>query len=700
MSLIRLRIRGRLIAGFVAVGIVLAAAVGYTVHTVGGVSVLVERMVDTRTPVALTSAEMVGDVYSTLAALRGYLQSGNPQFKIDRAATWKELDRSRAEFDRLAERLTNPENKRRWDQVKILLDQFHAGQDKAEAIAFTPDAFPAVKLMTEASPRIDAMMAALTAMINEEEGLDATAERKSLLKKMADMRGNMAAATARLREYVIVADKTAKEQFALYWKALETAYAALKSRTALLTESQRKNFEAFGAAYAAFAPLSLQMLAVRDSDSWNMPTHITRTEAAPHVAKILDLLEGEKGADGSRSGGIKAYQKEMLARESANVLGSIGLLTAVEWALLAGGLLLAALIGFLTSRAIVPPIHAMIGAMTGLAAGDISIDVPARDSQNEIGDMARAVEVFKNNIVEAGRLRLEQDEQKQANENRRKADMERLADTFETAIGEVIETVSSAAGQLEASATSLTHTAEKTQRLSSAVSAASEEATVNVQSVASASEEMASSVNEISRQVQEAARIAGDAVQKAHSADERINSLSQASAKIGDVVELINTIAGQTNLLALNATIEAARAGESGRGFAVVASEVKALAEQTAKATAEIGQQITSIQSATQESVANMREIGDVIGRIAEISTSIASAVEEQGAASHGIARNVQQAAAGTSEVSVNIAEVRSEAAETGGASAQVLAAARSLAGETNRLKSQVEHFLNTIRAA
>ena len=700
MSLVHLRIRGRLIAGFIAVGIVLAAAVGYTVHTVVGVSVLLERMVEMRTPIALNSTELVGDIYSTLAALRGYLQSGNPQFKLDRAATWKELDLSRAEFDRFAERLTNTENKRKWEQVKTLLDEFRAGQDKAEAIAFTPDAFPAAKLMTEASSRIDAMMVSLTKMINEEETLEATAERKTLLKQMADMRGNMAAATAQLRVYVINADKPAKEQFARYWKIFETANAAFKSRTALLTEGEEKNFEVFSVAYAAFAPLAEKMFAVRDSDSWNMPAHILATEAAPHVAKILNLLEGEKGADGSRSGGIKAFQKEMLARESHEALDSIGLLTFVEWALLVVGILLAAIIGFLTSRAIVPPIHAMTDAMTRLASGDLSIDVPARDSQNEIGDMAKAVEVFKNNMAEAGRLRLEQDEQKQAVERRRKADMEKLADSFETAVGEVIELVSSAATRLEVSATSLSEAADKNQRLSNTVSSASEEATVNVQSVASASEEMASSVDEISRQVQEAARIAGDAVQKAHSADERINSLSQASAKIGDVVELINSIAGQTNLLALNATIEAARAGESGRGFAVVAAEVKALAEQTAKATAEIGQQITSIQSATQESVANMREIGEVIGRIAEISAGIASAIEEQGAATQEIARNVQQAAAGTSEVSANIAEVKSGATETGGASSQVLAAARSLTDETNRLKSQVESFLRTVRAA
>jgi len=700
LSLIQLRIRGRLAAGFMAVGIILAAAVGYTVHTVVGVSVLVERMVEMRTPIALSSTELVGDVYSTLAALRGYLQSANPQFKLDRATTWKELDRSRAEFDRISQRLTDPENKQKWDQVKTQLDQYRAGQDKAEAVAFTPDAFPAAKLMTEALPRIEAMMDAITGMINEEEDLEATAERKALLKQMGDMRGNMAAAIAQLRVYVINADKVAKGQFNHYWKIFEAAYAAFKSRTALLTPSQQENLEAFGAAYAAFVPLSNKMFEIRDSDSWNMPAHILATEAAPHVAKILDLLDGAKGADGSRSGGIKAFQKEMLARESHEALGNISLLTAVEWALLVGGMLLAAVIGFLTSRAIVPPIHAMTRAMTRLASGDLSVDVPARDSRNEIGDMAKAVEVFKNNMAEAGRLRLEQDEQKQAAEKRRRADMERLADSFETAIGEVIETVSSAASQLEGSATALSHTAQKNQLLSNTVSSASEEATANVQSVASASEEMASSVNEISRQVQEAARIAGDAVQKAHIADARINSLSQASARIGDVVELINSIAGQTNLLALNATIEAARAGESGRGFAVVAAEVKALAEQTAKATAEIGQQITSIQSATHESVANMREIGEVIGRIAEISTSIASAIEEQGAATQEIARNVQQAAAGTSGVAANIAEVKSGATETGGASSQVLAAAKSLVGETSRLKSQVESFLQTVRAA
>ena len=283
---------------------------------------------------------------------------------------------------------------------------------------------------------------------------------------------------------------------------------------------------------------------------------------------------------------------------------------------------------------------------------------------------------------------------------RRKADMNKMADEFEGAVGEIVETVSSAATELEASAGTLTSTAEHAQELTTMVAAASEEASTNVQSVASATEEMASSVNEISRQVQESARMAGDAVGQARTTNDRVGELSKAAARIGDVVELINTIAGQTNLLALNATIEAARAGEAGRGFAVVASEVKALAEQTAKATGEIGQQITGIQAATQDSVTAIKEISGTIERLSEIASAIAAAVEEQGAATQEIARNVQQAAHGTQQVSTHITDVQRGASETGSASSQVLSAARSLSGDCNRLKLEVGKFLNSVRAA
>jgi len=347
------------------------------------------------------------------------------------------------------------------------------------------------------------------------------------------------------------------------------------------------------------------------------------------------------------------------------------------------------------------PIRALTVAMEELAGGNFAVVLPGLGRKDEVGGVAGAVEKFK--VVSEQKARDEAEariKQDQIAAQQRKADMIKLADAFEGAVGEIVETVSSASTELEASAGVLTKTAERAQEVTTTVAAASEEASTNVQSVASATEELSSSVNEISRQVQESARMAGEAVDQARVTNDRVSELSKAASRIGDVVELINTIAGQTNLLALNATIEAARAGEAGRGFAVVASEVKALAEQTAKATGEIGQQISGIQAATQDSVTAIKEISGTIERLSEIASTIASAVEEQGAATQEISRNVQQAAEGTHMVSSNITDVQRGAGETGSASSQVLSAAQSLSRDSNRLKLEVGKFLDSVRAA
>jgi len=347
------------------------------------------------------------------------------------------------------------------------------------------------------------------------------------------------------------------------------------------------------------------------------------------------------------------------------------------------------------------PMRALSVSMEELAGGNFSVVLPGLGRRDELGQVAGAVEKFK--VVSEQKAREEAEAKRRQDEiaaQQRKADMIKLADQFEGAVGVFVETVSSASTELEASASTLTATAERAQELTTVVAAASEEASTNVQSVASATEELSSSVNEISRQVQESARMASEAVGQARTTNDRVGELSKAASRIGDVVELINTIAGQTNLLALNATIEAARAGEAGRGFAVVASEVKALAEQTAKATGEISQQIASIQGATNESVNAIQEISGTIERLSEISSTIAAAVEEQGAATQEISRNVQQAAQGTMQVSSNITDVQRGAAETGSASSQVLSAAKMLSGDSNRLKTEVSKFLDTVRAA
>ena len=338
--------------------------------------------------------------------------------------------------------------------------------------------------------------------------------------------------------------------------------------------------------------------------------------------------------------------------------------------------------------------------MQALADGNLAIDLPEAERGDEVGQMARTVKIFRDRMAEGDQLRAEQEDLKARAAEQRKLDMHKLAEDFEGAVGEIIETVSCAATDLEVSASTLTSSAERSRQLTTTVALASNEASSNVQSVASATEQLTSSVTEISRQVQGSARIAGDAVAQAQKTNDRVSELAKAASRIGDVVELINTIAGQTNLLALNATIEAARAGDAGRGFAVVASEVKLLAQQTAKATGEISQQITSIQAATGESVAAIKEIGETIGKMSEIASTIASAVEEQGAATQEISRNVQQAAQGTMQVSSNITDVQLGASETGSASSQVLLAAQSLSSESTRLKLEVSKFLNSVRAA
>ena len=419
-------------------------------------------------------------------------------------------------------------------------------------------------------------------------------------------------------------------------------------------------------------------------------------EVARHGAAISKEFHEIEPVMADIQQGVERRYRQADAAEAA-IRGSVGI-----WMLIALALAVVVVGGasFLIGRSISKALSVMVRAMTRLASGDVTFAIPSLGRKDEIGEMAGAVQVFKTSMVETERLRAEQSEIERRQLQQRKADVHKLADAFEGAVGEIIETVSAAATELEAAANTLTATAGRSQQLATTVAAASEEASTNVQSVASASEEMTSSVNEISRQVQESSRVANDAVEQAQKTNDRVGELSKAAARIGDVVELINTIAGQTNLLALNATIEAARAGEAGRGFAVVASEVKALAEQTAKATGEIGQQISGIQAATQESVGAIKQIGDTIGRMSEISSTIAAAVEEQGAATQEISRNIQHAAEGTSQVSSNIADVQRGASETGSASAQVLSSAQSLSSESNRLKLEVGKFLNTVRAA
>ena len=390
------------------------------------------------------------------------------------------------------------------------------------------------------------------------------------------------------------------------------------------------------------------------------------------------------------------------------------------------GVLGGIIIGYLMAQfAISRPLAAAVGCLRELATGNLSTEIFGVGRRDEVGNIANAMAVFKDNMIETRRLQAEQSEaekrqaemerqreaekqaaeaekraaDERAKEERRKAMLD-LADSFEAQVGRVVTDVSGAATQLQSTAGAMSATAEETSRQATAVAAAAEQASANVQTVASASEELSSSIEEIGRQVAQSSRIAQNAVEAAKTTDAKVQSLAEAANKIGEVVNLINDIASQTNLLALNATIEAARAGEAGKGFAVVATEVKSLATQTAKATEEIAGQIGAIQGSTTDAVQAIQGIGSTIAEISEIAAAIASAVEEQSAATREIAGNVQQAAAGTKDVTGNIGGVTQAASETGAATAQVLSAANTLVQHGDTLKREVDSFLKTVRAA
>ena len=412
----------------------------------------------------------------------------------------------------------------------------------------------------------------------------------------------------------------------------------------------------------------------------------TLDKIGPKVADTTEKLKLENKSEQDRLGpeATASMDQSVLAMEIVAGL-----------ALILGGVL-----AFFIGRAISRPVISMTQAMGQLAEGNLSVEIPAIGRRDEIGDMAGAVQIFKENAIEVERLKQEREEQEKAAEEEKRRQMQELADSFESSVGTVIQTVSSAATELQQTAETMSATAGQTNSQSVVVATASEQASANVQTVATATEELTASIAEINRQINESNAIAQQAVQDATHANQDVQGLAKAAQTISDVVGLISDIAEKTNLLALNATIEAARAGEAGKGFAVVASEVKSLANQTAKATEEIASQVENMQSATGNTVKAIEKISDVINQIGSNATSISSAIEQQNAATQEISRNVQEASTGTQQVASTINSVRQAAEETGESSSEVLNAAGELSQQSEALRGQVDKFISGLRAA
>ena len=505
---------------------------------------------------------------------------------------------------------------------------------------------------------------------------------------------------ATLYGFLLTKDPAAKPVLAAQWSKIVEAGTRLDQVSDAFPADARARWKALMGAFDGIYKAQHDLLAAAEApgaDPARLATGIRDTQ--DQVGRILDVLIGPADAQGFRSGGLADLAGRQIDADGGEIAAALDFLVWLQWGLLAVTLVLAGTIAVLTQRSIVRPVDALTDALAGLAAGAFDVVVPAQERQDEIGRIARAVEVLRAAALDRNRLEAEQTTDRAARE-RRQAVVEARIRAFDREIAGALGQLADSAGELRGTAGSLRSTAETTARRAGSVAGAARAASGNVERVAAAAEELAASVAEIGRQVAVSAETAEIAVREAARGGAVVEGLSAATGSIGAIVKLIDDIAAQTNLLALNATIEAARAGEAGKGFAVVANEVKSLANQTARATQDIGRQIGDIRTATAEAVAIIGEIGSTIGRISAASLAISGAVDQQGGATRDIARNVQEAAAGTSAVSETIAAVTEDTARTEASSADMLATADALAARAADLRREVDGFLTDIRAA
>ncbi|MCP4072691.1 MAG: HAMP domain-containing protein [Hyphomicrobiales bacterium] len=712
----QLNIHHRLNIGFSILILLLALAVSVTVWQVSGIKKMTDRIVDLRTPTAQASAALISNINASLANLRGWMLTGNTVFKEQRAEAWDNIAKIQSSMDALSDNWTNPANVAKWHEFVAILDEFKLAQAKVEKIAKSAEEQPALKMLVDvAAPQATVMSAKITEMIDLE--LSAKADwhgnHVQFLGMMADVRGTLGLGLANIRAYLLTGDEKFTQKFNKLWAKNDRRFADLANASDMMSAEQKKAFEAFSEARVKFNRLPAEMFKIRGSDKWNMANYTLVTEAAPRAAKLLGILGGEKREDGTRAGGMVANQSKLLTTDSNANAQMISDLLTMQWILLVVGLTFGGLISFSTARAILPPLDQMTSAMQSLAHGELETKVPGTERKDEIGEMAEAVQVFKDNALRNKEMEAEQVEQARLAEEHEAVAQEEAIASERQLVGEVfgkalsavaakdlgyrirdelpsaylvlrddfnnaVEQLASTISQIGISSAQILAGSGEIHDAANNLAKRTEQQAAAVEETAAALEETTTAINTSTESAKEAGNLvsttksnaehSGGVVQNAIVA---MGKIETSSEEIANIIGVIDDIAFQTNLLALNAGVEAARAGESGKGFAVVAQEVRELAQRSASAAKEIKQLITTSGEQVKTGASLVNETGkalkSIVSEVSDINehvSAIVSAANEQSIGLQEINQSINSIDQGTQH-NASVAEQSTAASYT-----------------------------------